>query len=259
MSPAIRTIVLFLGLLILVIAASLYFVRTTRTGDGERSAAAPEAQTTTPQPALHPDILAGLEALKEFRTEEARALFGGIPETDPSYVEALKNIAKIQWQEGEYGQAMVSFTKLTELVPNDPTMHINLGWAQYRTGLLPASELSTLRALELDPDSVVARYNVAFFRLATGNVPSAMLAYHRAMRRDGAMKHFGQAREHLLQLQAERPDFAAVHYALAYFANSIGNRQQEVEELELYLAMNPQGPAVEVARARLAEAKAALR
>ena len=44
MNPAIRTIVVFLGLLLLVVGASLYFVRTTRTGEAEPApVAAPSA------------------------------------------------------------------------------------------------------------------------------------------------------------------------------------------------------------------------
>jgi tetratricopeptide (TPR) repeat protein len=261
MNPAIRTVLVFLGLLLLVIAASLYFVRTTRTDERQPAAQQEPASSALPEaqrPPLHPDIVAGLEALKEFRTDDARALFAGVPEDDPSYGEALKNLANIQWQEGDYEGALTSFAMLSTLYPNDVVTYINLSWAQYRLGLYEDSELSALRALELDPNSVAARYNVAFFRLAQGNIPASMLAYHRAMRRDGAMEYVGTAREHLLQLEDERPDFPDVHYALAFFANSIGNRQLEIEELEKYLAMNPAGPAVEVARARLAEAKEAM-
>jgi tetratricopeptide (TPR) repeat protein len=261
MNPAIRTVLVFLGLLILVIAASLYFVRTTRTGEERESAQggpAAAAQPASEAIALHPNIIAGLEALKEFRTAEARELFMQVPEDDPSYGEALKNLANIQWQEGDYEGALTSYSMLSTLFPNDIVTYINLSWAQYRLGLYADSELSTLRALEIAPDSVAARYNVAFFRLAQGDIPASMLAYHRAMRRDGAMEYVGTAREHLLQMQAARPDFPDVHYALAFFANSIGNRQLEMEELELYLAMDPEGPAVEVARARLAEAREAM-
>ena len=257
MNPAIRTLLVFLGLLIIVIAASLYFVRTTRDAPGEQHAAAEPGQSAPAT--LHPDVVAGLEALKEFRTEDARALFEKVPETDPGYGEALKNIADIQWQEGELEGALKSFSDLTAILPNDAVAYINLSWAQYRLGLLADSELSTLRAIEVAPDLLAARYNVAFFRLAQGDIPLAMIAYHRAMRRDGAMEYVGQAREHLLRLQADRPDFPDVHYALAYFANAFGDRRLEVEELQRYLAMNPEGPPVEVARARLAEAEEAMR
>jgi tetratricopeptide (TPR) repeat protein len=257
MNPAIRTVLVFLGLLILVIAASLYFVRTTREAPGERNPATAPGQAAAP--ALHPDVVAGLEALREFRTADARALFERVPETDPGYGEALKNIANMQWQEGDFTGALKSFSDLTAILPNDAVNYINLSWAQYRLGLIADSEVSTLRAIEVAPDLLAARYNVALFRLAQGDIPMAMIAYNRAMRRDGALEYVGQAREHLLQLQAERPDFPDVHYALAYFANSFGNRQQEIEELERYLAMNPEGPAVEVARARLSEAREAMR
>jgi len=257
MNPAIRTVLVFLGLLILVVAAALYFVRTTREAPGEQNA--PTAPGQGLPATLHPDVVAGLAALREFRTDEARALFERVPETDPGYGEALKNIANMQWQEGDFAGALKSFSDLSAMLPNDAVNYINLSWAQYSLGLLADSEVSTLRAIEVAPDLLAARYNVALFRLAQGDIPMAMIAYNRAMRRDGAMEYVGQAREHLLQMQAARPDFPDVHYALAYFANSFGNRQLEVEELELYLAMNPEGPPVAVARARLAEAREAMR
>ena len=100
MNPAIRTVLVFLGLLILVITASLYFVRTTRDESGERNAVTAPGQAAAP--VLHPDVVAGLEALREFRTADARALFERVPETDPGYGEALKNIANMQWQEGDF-------------------------------------------------------------------------------------------------------------------------------------------------------------
>jgi Flp pilus assembly protein TadD len=249
--------VIFLGLLILVIAASLYFVRTTRTGDAERAPALPQEQHSSPP--QHPDLQAGLEALREARPDEAREAFERVPENAPGYLEALSNLAKLQWQEEDFEGARSSYAKLTAIRPDDPVPYINLSWAQYRLGRPADSELSTLRAIEVAPDLVSARYNVAFFRLAQGNTADAIPAYVRAMRRDGAMEYIGTARAHLMQLQSDQPEFPDVHYALAFFANSIGNRQLEVEELERYLAMNPAGPVAEVARKRLAEAKEAIR
>lgn len=196
--------------------------------------------------------------MSESRPEDARALFESVPESDPGYFEALQKLANMQWQEGDFEGALESFAKLAGKLPNDPSAYLNLSWVLYRLGRPFDSEVAALRAIEIAPDLVAARYNVAFFRLAQGNIPDAIQAYVRAMRRDGAMEYFGQARGHLLQLQSERPDFPDVHYALAFFANSIGNRQLEVEELERYLAMNPTGEPVEVARQRLEEAKAAL-
>jgi len=56
----------------------------------------------------------------------------------------------------------------------------------------------------------------------------------------------------LTTLAEKKPDLAAVHYALAIFANSLDNRDQEREELERYLELESTGPVAEIARERLA-------
>jgi tetratricopeptide (TPR) repeat protein len=262
MNPLFRTIALFLGLLALVVVAALVMVKYTGEGGGsiptEQTPAAPQTAAVSPV-TMNPDLLNGMDALRDNRLEKARESFARVPESDPGFFEALKNLAMVQWQMGEMEDAEKTFVKLSSLQPDNPGAHLSIGWAQYSLGRHAEAELSTLRAIELDPNSVAARYNVALFRLSQGRLPEAIKAYHRAMSRDGAMAYVGTAREHLLQLMERRPDFADVHYALAYFANAVSNREMEIEELEKYLALNPAGPAVEVARARLAEAKEASR
>jgi tetratricopeptide (TPR) repeat protein len=261
MNPLVRTIALFLGLLAVVVVASLVMVKYTRDGAGEGR----EAQTAAPAPSLeeglvplNADLVRGLDALKRNELSEARESFAKVPESDASYFEALRSIAMIEWQTGEFEAAEAAFLKLSALQPDNPEAHISIGWAQYRLGRLAEAESSVLRAIELDGNSVAARYDVAFFRLAQGMLPEAIKAYSRAVVRDGAQQYFGTARQHLLQLLEERPDLAEIHYALAYFAHAINDRILEIEELEKYLAMNPTGPAVEVARSRLADAREAV-
>ncbi len=261
MNPLVRTIVIFLALLAVVVVASLLMVRYT----GEKPLGDREAQTGSPSPfaeqglvPLNTDLVMGLEALKRNDLDAAREQLAKVPESDPSYFEALRNLAMIAWQTGEYEAAESAFGKLAALQPDDPNAQLSIGWAQYRLGRLAEAESSALRAIELDGNFVEARYDVAFFRLAQGMLPEAIKAYSRAVVRDGAQRYFGTARQHILQLQEQRPDCAEIHYALAYFAHAINDRILEIEELEKYLAMNPTGPAVEVARSRLADAREAV-
>lgn len=261
MNPLVRTIALFLALLVLVIVASLLMVKYTRESpveDPEPQAASPSRSLEEGLVPLNPDLVHGLDALKRNELQEARESLARVPEGDSSYFEALRNIAMIDWQAGDYEAAERAFVKLSNLQPDNPDAHISIGWAQYRLGRLAEAETSALRAIELDGNSVVARYDVAFFRLAQGMLPEAIKAYSRAVVRDGAQQYFGTARQHVLLLLEERPDYAEIHYALAWFAHAINDRITEIEELEKYLAMNPTGPAVEVARSRLVDAREAV-
>ena len=69
------------------------------------------------------------------------------------------------------------------------------------------------------------------------------------------MEYVVQAREHLLMMQKTRPDYPDVHFMLAFFANAIGNHGEEVDELEKFLAAEPQGAVAETARTQLEEAR----
>jgi len=57
----------------------------------------------------------------------------------------------------------------------------------------------------------------------------------------------------LTSLAEKKPDMAAVHYALAFFANSLSDRDKEKAELERYLELEPAGPVADTARKRLEE------
>jgi tetratricopeptide (TPR) repeat protein len=206
----------------------------------------------------HPELIAGRESLAAGRLDEARQHFERVPATDASYLTAQSELATVHAALGDPELSLQMLEQITRMDTGNPDLFVNQSWILYSVGRLEEAELSALRAIELAPDAVAPRYNVALFRVAQGRLPEAIEAYRRAMLRDFAMDYVSRAREHLVQLTVTRPDFADPHYALAYFANSLGNRKDELDELERYLAMNPTGPAVEVARARLEEARQAV-
>jgi Tfp pilus assembly protein PilF len=217
----------------------------------------PVATAPAPVALLHENIAPAREALQGGRVDEARGLLEAIPDDDPSYLVALRELGTLYASVGEHDAALRAFTTLTSYETDNPDLFYGRAWVEFAAGDPVAAELSTLRVLELAPDSLPARYNVAFFRLAQGRLTEASQAYHRAMKRDFAMEYVANARGHLLRLQESRPEFADVHFALAAIANAMGNRAEEEAELERYLAMEPAGPAVQVASRRLEELKGA--
>jgi tetratricopeptide (TPR) repeat protein len=245
-----------------IVALLLFLFGTAGCGPADEpgsTAREPAAEAESEEPAvLHPGVLAAREAIDARDLLEARRQLETVPPEDPSYVLALSNLTTIYASLGELELASKTYRALGELKSDEPSVFVGLGWVEYRLGRLDQAEFAALRAIELVPEDPEPRYNVAFFRLVQGRLPEATLAYHRAMKLDFEMAYVNTARGHLLRLQEERPDFADLHYALAYIANSLGDRRAEMEELERYLALNPEGPTVAVARARLDEAREAL-
>jgi len=244
-------------------AALLLLLVVTGACQGPAEEPAPAERAGVEAPALtsedlHPGLLAAQEAIETQDLEEARRQLESVPPDHPSYLLALGNLTTVYATQGELELALDTYRKLVELKTGDHQVFLGMGWVQYRLGLVEGAEHSALRAIEIASEDPESRYAVAFFRLVRGRLPEAVEAYHRAMQLDFEMVFVGTARAHLLRLQQERPDFPDVHYALAYFANSLGNRREEIDELERYLAMDPEGPAVEVARSRLEEARKAV-
>ena len=147
------------------------------------------------------------------------------------------------------------FKKLVVLQPRNADVRATTAWAYYRLGRLVEAEIFALAAIDINPQHLGARYNLGLFRLAGGSLPRAIDSYRDVMLDDPEGLHVTRALEDLLYLAQERPEFADAHYGLAYFSNAMGQIELEVEHLEKYLALNPSGPAVEVARTRLAEAR----
>ncbi len=210
------------------------------------------ATAKTPLPKdLHPNLAAGLDAIQANDLEKAIGLLAGVPSEDPGYSLALQNLGFVQYQTGDSQVSLETYNRLRSLQPEEAHTHIGLSWALFGLRRYDEAEHAGLRALELDPNNVAARYNVALFRVARGMIEDAILSYRRAMRRDSMNKHLAAALIGLKHLERQEPELAEVHYALAFFANSRGARQEEMDELETFLKANPTGPVADQARANL--------
>ena len=255
MRPDAKMLALFTGSLLLL-AGGIYFVVRSLTApiaaEGTSFVAFEAGPTASAD--LHPDLLAGIEALGNDETERARGLFEGIPNTDPGYLIALRNLGIAQDRLGDHDGSFESFSTLATYEPENADAHLSAGWAKFRLGRYADAELSSLVALEVDHQHVAARYNVALIRVAQGKLQLAIGAYQRALKLDTPRSYTVQARDHLIELSERQPDLPAVHYALGFFANTLGSRSEEAESLERYLAFNPTGPAADTARENLERA-----
>ena len=105
MSSTLRSILLFVGLLVLVLIASLFYAGKFRDEAGGTGAEFVPAAATGSAPVapedLHPELIAGREALADRRFDDAIARFSAVPVGDPSYLLALYDMAGAQRSSGD--------------------------------------------------------------------------------------------------------------------------------------------------------------
>jgi tetratricopeptide (TPR) repeat protein len=266
MTPALRTTLQLGALILCVVLAAVLYVRLVGVNPTPRGEGRAAGQTfsgrgadlltgTDPEAAseLGADLEAGLEAARQGDYEEARALLETTAPSDPGYLVALGALGTVYAALDRHDDAVAALSRLTTLQPGDTNALMRLAWSEFAAGDSQRAELSALQVLELDPRNVDARYDLGLFRIGQDHLDQAVRTYYRAIREYPDQQRFGTARARLELLHEERPDLASVHYALAFFANTIGDFVTEARELEHYLELAPDGSAAANARKRLAE------
>jgi tetratricopeptide (TPR) repeat protein len=247
-----------LGLAGVVLALAVGFVFLQGSGFFDNAVRPPgDMQPPLASDNMHPDLLAGVNALHADDLELALEHLGRVPVDDPGYALALQNLGATQMRVGELEAAVETLSELVRVQPENATAHDVLGWAYYEWGRLDDAELCALRAVEVDAHHLPARYNVALYRVAGNDPAAAIHAYHRALRLDAQATHVSMSIDALTRLHETRPELPAVHYALAFLHKTLGRRALEEQELEHFLALESAGPVADVARARLDEARQA--
>lgn len=206
---------------------------------------------------LHPQLVAGLDAMRRGDLATARERFRQVPANDPAYLIALDNLVTVEEHLAGPHSVVSLLEGLAAQQPQNPEIYLRLGRAYYRAGRYSEALQAAARAFQLDPSSSPASYDLGLFFLAAGDLPRSIDAYLRAIQQDRESFHVAEALAALRRHHESRPADPDPHFPLALFYQSLGWPEQELNELERYLAMNPQGPAVEVARQRLAAARRA--
>lgn len=222
-------------------------------GSGTSADARRPESATAGEP--NPSIDAAVIAIRAGQFDEARKLLEQVDENDASYTVALSHLALVFETQGELEQALVTYDRLLSFEPDNIEALFGRGRTLFLADRYAEAEFATLRTLELAPQHVPARYQIALIRIAEGRLESGINAYLRAMDQSRDESRVLDALQDLSNLQQRKPDLAEAHYALAFFANTLGSTEQEVAELELYLEMQPEGPVADQARSRLAAAR----
>jgi tetratricopeptide (TPR) repeat protein len=245
-----KSIPVFAAILVLS-AAGLFLV-------GRMLMAPPEGTPALTAPADAPALsdlpealVAGRQAMREGRTDEARTLLEQIDASEPAYLMALSTLGALDLRMDQPAAAADNFRLILSLEPDDADAYFGLSLAQYALGNNADAEYSCLRTLELAANHAPARFHLALVRTAMGRTEDSIDSYLRAMQFDKTEPRILGALGELTMLHAKQPELPSVHYALAFFANTLGSVDQEVLELGHFLELESTGPAAEQARATL--------
>lgn len=252
-----KSLPLVAGLLVLVVAA-VFLIGRNLVGPG---APTPGSAATVAARGRAPELTAAQRdaraAIRRGEMDEAIRLLEQVPATDASHVSVLGDLAVMYERSGRPDAALGAAEGVLAAEPEDAEAHHQRCRALYGLGRLDGAEISCLRALEIVPAHVAARYTIGLVRVAQGRLPAAVEAYLRAMNLNRAQEPMLDALRDLTEMQKARPDFADPHYAMALFASTLGSREQELAELEQFLALGAAGPVADQARRKLDELRAA--
>lgn len=117
------------------------------------------------------------------RTMDAINLLQEYVERVPNHAPATMELARLQWQIQQFGDAAVNFAKVVQLDPENADAAIFAARAAARSGVATPRELADLleRAAKLEPNDTGLWYTLALARGAAGNHAGAAEALQRVI------------------------------------------------------------------------------
>jgi len=123
------------------------------------------------------EVLAHLDALGYLGGEDA-------PEAAPALRQADVDVLLTA---GRYDEAVEAYRLLIDASPDDPALHLNIGYALEHLDRLDEALAALDRALELDPDLALAHLNRGAVLERLGRKDQAVAAYRAAAHLDGSL------------------------------------------------------------------------
>jgi tetratricopeptide (TPR) repeat protein len=112
--------------------------------------------------------LAGVQAMNAGQLEHAHAKFHAALVADETYGPAHNNLGLLHFDRGELYDAVLSFERASELIPNDPKVYYNLGLALESAGRVHEAMDLYWQAVEMDPTNPNFLGNLVRLRVRLG-------------------------------------------------------------------------------------------
>ena len=156
--------------------------------------------------------------------------------TGPTPEELFQTALDCETRPESLPQAVESYRKVLDRVPEWVDAHINLGVALYQMGETAEARAEFYAAVQLDPLNGISRYNLGCVLEEQGEIDEAI--------------------DHLQRAARAMPAHADVHFNLALAYEKRGERDMAREQWMLYLRNAPNGPWADEARSHLKQCSA---
>jgi len=198
----------------------------------------------------------GLEHHLQGRLEEALSAYSRVPEGDPFYVDALRNMGALYLARGELNHASETLTRALTIEPDHPGTLNNLATTLKAQGRLPDALALFKKLLDLTPDFLEAWHNLGQLYLELGRYPEGVEAFSKVLAKNPfdhetwnslgtAYSRQGrswEAREAYERSLSIKPDQARPHYNLGLLFLNQGELELAASHFETTLRIAPYFP-----------------
>ena len=122
-----------------------------------------------------------ITAHQEGRLEEAEKLYQKILDTEPTNLDANKNLSILLHKLGRLDEAEASCKKTIELKPDFIECYYDLGNILYQLGKLDEAEKNYRKVTELKPDHIEAYYNLGIVLQQVGKIHESMASFKKTI------------------------------------------------------------------------------
>lgn len=187
------------------------------------------------------------------RLDQAQQVYHQILAASPNHIEALHYLGILCIQRSQFAQAVEWLKNASDLAPNDPGIHRDLGVALFESGNQQEGLAQCQLAVRINPNNTANHNNLGSLLLKVDALDQAMVCFQNALKIDPnhcqALCNLGNAFQQLNRFNeavdcyrryfAINPNSAEIHLNLGLALKSMGDSPSAIAEFETALKIDP--------------------